>query len=118
MIGCPKLDDAQAYIDKFTAIFRDAGIRSITTVMMEVPCCSGLSVIVRQALEKANIPIDMIAGTSAGSLFGGLYAIGKTVDEIANFAKNLIKQIELCRCFISISDNYFRCIFMNLQSSF
>ena len=50
---------------------------------------------VLETLEKANIPIDMIAGTSAGSLFGGLYAAGKSVDEITDFAKNLIKQIEL-----------------------
>lgn len=48
-----------------------------------------------QALEKANIPIDMIAGTSAGSLFGGLYATGKTAAEVAEFAKNLIKLIDL-----------------------
>jgi NTE family protein len=48
-----------------------------------------------QALEKANIPIDMIAGTSAGSLFGGLYATGKPAAEVAEFAKNLIKLIDL-----------------------
>ena len=46
-------------------------------------------------LQEANIPIDMIAGTSAGSLFGGLYACGKSVAEVSNFAKNLIKLIEL-----------------------
>jgi NTE family protein len=49
---------------------------------------------VLETLEKHNIPIDMIAGTSAGSLFGGLYASGKSVAEIADFARNLIKQIE------------------------
>jgi NTE family protein len=47
-----------------------------------------------QALEAANIPIDMIAGTSAGSLFGGLYACGSTTAELADFAENLIKLIE------------------------
>jgi NTE family protein len=36
----------------------------------------------------------MIAGTSAGSLFGGLYACGKSPDEVAQFAKNLVKLIE------------------------
>ena len=49
---------------------------------------------VLETLEQQKIPIDMIAGTSAGSLFGGLYAIGKSTDEIAEFARNLIKQIE------------------------
>lgn len=50
---------------------------------------------VLKTLEAANIPVDMIAGTSAGSLFGGLYACGKTVDQVAHFAKNLIKLIDL-----------------------
>ena len=50
---------------------------------------------VLRLLEEANIPIDMIAGTSAGSLFGGLYACGKSVDEIADFAKNLTGLISL-----------------------
>lgn len=45
---------------------------------------------VLKVLEAANIPVDMIAGTSAGSLFGGLYACGKSVDEVADFAKNLV----------------------------
>ncbi len=48
---------------------------------------------VLEVLEQANIPVDMIAGTSAGSLFGGLYAAGKSVAEIADFAGSLIKQI-------------------------
>jgi len=50
---------------------------------------------VLETLERAGIPIDMVAGTSAGSLFGALYATGKPVDEIADFARNLIKLIEL-----------------------
>lgn len=49
---------------------------------------------VLQTLENAGIPIDMIAGTSAGSLFGGLYVTGKSPAEIADFARRLIKQID------------------------
>ncbi len=49
---------------------------------------------VLKTLEEANIPVDMIAGTSAGSLFGGLYACGKSPQEIAKFAKNLLKLID------------------------
>ncbi len=49
---------------------------------------------VLKVLQQANIPIDMVAGTSAGSLFGGLYACGKSLDEIADFAKNLVKLID------------------------
>ena len=54
MIGCPKFDDAQEYIDKFAAIFKTAGIKSVTTVVMEVPCCSGLPAMVRKAMDTAG----------------------------------------------------------------
>jgi Fe-S-cluster-containing hydrogenase component 2 len=66
MLGCPKFDDTQAYIDKFAEIFAQAGIKSITTVVMEVPCCSGLPVIVQKGLQKAGrqIPtIQVVVGT-------------------------------------------------------
>jgi Fe-S-cluster-containing hydrogenase component 2 len=59
MIGCPKFDDAQEYIDKFAAIFKTAGIKNITTVVMEVPCCSGLPAMVRKGLEAAGVQIPM-----------------------------------------------------------
>lgn len=62
MMGCPKLDDAQSYVEKFAAVFKQADIRSLTTVIMEVPCCSGLPMIVKQALEKSGqqIPLEEV----------------------------------------------------------
>ena len=42
MMGCPKFDDVASYVEKFAQIFKTAGINSITTLIMEVPCCSGL----------------------------------------------------------------------------
>ncbi len=68
MIGCPKFDDAQLYIDKFTAIFQQAGLKSITTVMMEVPCCSSLSGIIRKALANAgaDIPLEEVVISTRG----------------------------------------------------
>jgi NAD-dependent dihydropyrimidine dehydrogenase PreA subunit len=59
MMGCPKFDGAQEYIDKFAEIFKIAGIKSITTVYMEVPCCSGLPMIVKKGLEKSGQTIPM-----------------------------------------------------------
>ncbi|MFQ5611516.1 MAG: cyclic nucleotide-binding domain-containing protein [Anaerolineae bacterium] len=44
---------------------------------------------VLKVLEEAGIPIDMIAGTSGGALFGGLYAAGLDLDFIARFARRL-----------------------------
>ncbi|MEJ2031865.1 MAG: 4Fe-4S dicluster domain-containing protein [Deltaproteobacteria bacterium] len=57
MVGCPKFDDAEAYIHKFTEIFSTAGIKSITIARMEVPCCASLRAIVDKALERAGNPI-------------------------------------------------------------
>jgi NAD-dependent dihydropyrimidine dehydrogenase PreA subunit len=60
MMGCPKFDDVQEYITKFTDIFKTAGIKSVSTVVMEVPCCSGLPFIVKKALQASGkkIPLE------------------------------------------------------------
>ncbi len=60
MIGCPKFDDTESYVEKFAEIFKVAGIKSITCLIMEVPCCSGLPEILNKAMEKAgiNVPVE------------------------------------------------------------
>lgn len=60
LMGCPKFDDVQEYIAKFTEIFQKAGIKKVTTVVMEVPCCSGLPFIVHKALAASgqHIPLE------------------------------------------------------------
>jgi NAD-dependent dihydropyrimidine dehydrogenase PreA subunit len=66
MLGCPKFDDVEDYIARFTAIFKQAGIKSITNVIMEVPCCSALPMIVKKAQEAAgtDIPVrEIVIGT-------------------------------------------------------
>ena len=72
MIGCPKFDDAREYIEKFAAIFKTAGIKSITTVVMEVPCCSGLPAMVRKGLEAAGarIPMSQMVVSTRGEILG------------------------------------------------
>ncbi len=62
LIGCPKLDDGQAYLQKLTAMLQGNDIRSLTVLHMEVPCCSGLIAIVRQALAACGkeIPLETI----------------------------------------------------------
>ena len=61
MIGCPKFDDVQGYVEKLAGIFQEKNIRSIQVVHMEVPCCNGLINVVRKALEKSgrNIPTTL-----------------------------------------------------------
>jgi len=70
MVGCPKFDDVQGYIQKFADIFSEADIKSVTVVVMEVPCCSSLPVIVRKAMQLAGkqIPLEEIVITRRGEI--------------------------------------------------
>jgi len=54
-IFCPKLDNnLDSYVQKLTHIFETKNIQSITLVHMEVPCCSGIEIIVKKALKNAQ----------------------------------------------------------------
>jgi NTE family protein len=44
---------------------------------------------VLKALVENDVPIDLIAGTSAGSFVGGAYAAGLSVDEIVEVGKKI-----------------------------
>ncbi len=70
MMGCPKFDDAESYIEKFTEIFKVADIKSVTIPYMEVPCCSGLPIIVKKAMELSgnNIPLKLIEISRTGEI--------------------------------------------------
>jgi ferredoxin len=54
LIGCPKFDDVDEYVQKFVDIFKQAGVKSVTVVDMEVPCCSKLPALVRHAMALAG----------------------------------------------------------------
>jgi len=54
VVGCPKLDDLQAYVGKLTEILRRGTIRSVTVVKMVVPCCGGIAQAARQALAQSG----------------------------------------------------------------
>ncbi len=54
LVGCPKLDDAQFYVEKLAAILQTARPRSLTVVHMEVPCCTGLVRIAQAAVRAAG----------------------------------------------------------------
>jgi hypothetical protein len=65
VVGCPKLDDLRAYVDKLAAIFVASGVKSVTVARMEVPCCGGIAAAVRQALQTvgADVPYrDVVVG--------------------------------------------------------
>ncbi|MFW6109395.1 MAG: 4Fe-4S ferredoxin, partial [archaeon] len=54
LIGCPKFDNAQKYLDKLTQIIEQNAVRSLTVANMDVPCCSGLRRIAELALESSG----------------------------------------------------------------
>ena len=58
VVGCPKLDDAEFYVGKLAAILKANKLNSLTVVHMEVPCCSGLTQIARQAITKNKIEMS------------------------------------------------------------
>jgi len=59
VIGCPKLDDAGAYVEKLSAMLATSEVRSLTVVHMEVPCCTGLLRIAEAAVQRSgrNVPL-------------------------------------------------------------
>ena len=73
MIGCPKFDDKESYVEKFAQIFKTAEIKSITCLIMEVPCCSGLPGILSKAMEKAGttIPLEKVVISNRGKIIEG-----------------------------------------------
>lgn len=64
LIGCPKLDN-EDYSVKLSGIFAQNDIRSVKVVRMEVPCCGGIEMAVKKALENSgkNIPasVDIVS---------------------------------------------------------
>jgi Fe-S-cluster-containing hydrogenase component 2 len=72
MVGCPKFDDVQGYIQKFTEIFKGAGIKSVTVLVMEVPCCQSLPIIVEKGMEKSGekIPVEKVVISAQGEVLG------------------------------------------------
>ena len=56
LVACPKLDDFQAHQEKLNEVLKRSGIKSLTVVHMEVPCCSGLVHMAKQAiLASGNV---------------------------------------------------------------
>ena len=54
VIACPKLDKTEGYVEKLTELIKHNTIYSITVVMMTVPCCTGLGMMVEQAVEQSG----------------------------------------------------------------
>lgn len=54
LVGCPKLDDAGAYMEKLARIIALNEPEQIHVIYMEVPCCGGLVRLVEEAVDRAK----------------------------------------------------------------
>ncbi|MDH5298785.1 MAG: 4Fe-4S ferredoxin [Desulfobulbaceae bacterium] len=57
MMGCPKFDDAESYVQKFAEILKTAGLNSLTIAIMEVPCCGSMRGIVKEAMKRSGVTV-------------------------------------------------------------
>ena len=69
LIGCPKLDQVD-YSEKLTAIIQNNNIQSVTIVRMEVPCCGGLEMAAKKALQNSGkfIPWQVVTISIDGNI--------------------------------------------------
>ena len=69
IVGCPKLDPVD-YSEKLTEILRENDIKSVTIVRMEVPCCGGLEMAAKKALQASGkfIPWQVVTLSLNGKI--------------------------------------------------
>jgi NAD-dependent dihydropyrimidine dehydrogenase PreA subunit len=63
-IACPKLDSGlESYLEKMKRLIDESNVNTITAVIMEVPCCSGLLRLAQAAVDQASRKIPLKAVT-------------------------------------------------------
>lgn len=69
LIGCPKLDSVD-YTEKLSDIISQNSIKSITVLRMEVPCCGGIEMAVRNAIKASGkiIPLAVVTISTEGNI--------------------------------------------------
>lgn len=69
VVGCPKLDEGN-YAEKLEEIIRRNDIKSVTIVRMEVPCCGGLELAAKTALQNSGkfIPWQVVTISLDGKI--------------------------------------------------
>lgn len=69
LIGCPKLDNVD-YTEKLTQILKTNSIRSVIVARMEVPCCGGIEIAVKNALQASGkfIPWNVTTISTEGKI--------------------------------------------------
>ncbi len=70
-IACPKLDGGQEnYVAKIRALFEEAGINTLTILIMQVPCCRGLVALAVEALRESSrkVPVRFVVASLQGEV--------------------------------------------------
>ena len=70
-VGCPKLDETTSYAEKLGAILAEPTIPRVIVVRMEVPCCGGLTRIVKEAVAlsgRTNLEMEEVTVGIDGSI--------------------------------------------------
>ena len=70
-IACPKQDsNIETYTEKIVTMIDTAKINTLTVITMEVPCCTGLLILVQKALERSSrkIPLKHIVISIRGEV--------------------------------------------------
>ncbi|MGE5680929.1 MAG: ATP-binding protein [Bacillota bacterium] len=70
-IACPKLDSGkEIYVNKLVSMIEDAGIKSLTVLIMEVPCCRGLLQLAQHAINLSgkDIPLKVMVLSIRGEV--------------------------------------------------
>ena len=69
LVGCPKLDMVD-YSEKLTEIIKQNDIQSVTIVRMEVPCCGGMELAAKKALQTSGkfIPWQVVTISTDGKI--------------------------------------------------
>lgn len=70
-IACPKLDTNQdSYLEKLAVMAGSGGVRSLTVMVMEVPCCGGLVRLAQQAVAASgrSLPLTVVVVSVQGQI--------------------------------------------------
>jgi len=83
IMGCPKLDDTGPHSEKLAEILRVNNLRSLMVVHMEVPCCSGLTRVAREAIAlsgKAMSFLDITVSLRGSMIRSEVVKVGPAVE--------------------------------------
>jgi hypothetical protein len=70
VLHCPKFGDQSFVLDKLAEIFSSSGITGVTVLRAEVPCCSGLTHAVHEAVRASgrDLPVREVVVGVQGDL--------------------------------------------------